>query len=178
MRLRRPGIHGRGGGRNRPSASSSFNEKTPEHRIIQARRSLLRRTVGGRGAVAKTQYVSSTKYVRCAAGSWLGSCLSMGAKYQDKIQAHTSLPGARVDELWMILGRRSGKGRGASSLCCWYGFCHSFPTLPPGGRAEISCTAVTQFQAQRVMCDVILYWSDPELADNGLMSIAMWQPPP
>ena len=59
-------------------------------------------------------------------------------------------PGARVDELWMVLGRRSGKGRGASSLCCWYGFGHSYPELAPGERAEISCTAVSQFQAQRI----------------------------
>jgi len=60
-------------------------------------------------------------------------------------------PGARVDELWMALGRRSGKGRGASSLCCWYGFAMNYPELAPGERAEISCTAVTQFQAQRIM---------------------------
>jgi len=31
-------------------------------------------------------------------------------------------PGARVEELWLILGRRTGKGRGASALALWHAF--------------------------------------------------------
>jgi hypothetical protein len=67
-------------------------------------------------------------------------------------------PGVRVEELWPILGRRSGKGRGGSSLCCWHGFAMSYPELAPGERAEISCIAVSQFQAARIMgyCDGLI----------------------
>jgi len=36
------------------------------------------------------------------------------------------------------------------ALYCWFGFVISYPELAPGERAEISCTAVSQFQAARV----------------------------
>ena len=65
-------------------------------------------------------------------------------------------PGTRVDELWCILGRRSGKGRGASALCTWFGFAMSYPELVPGEKAEISCTAVSQFQSLGALANIAL----------------------
>jgi len=72
-------------------------------------------------------------------------------------------PGARVEELWLILGRRTGKDV-AHPLSPCARLRVSYPELCPGERAEVSCTAVSQRQAAaHVLCGR----AGAQIADNG-----------
>jgi hypothetical protein len=74
-------------------------------------------------------------------------------------------PGARVDELWGIVGRRGGKSRAASVLAAYLAGCCTFSGLAAGERPRVLCLAQNRDTASVVLQYVEgLFDSVPALA--------------
>jgi hypothetical protein len=68
-----------------------------------------------------------------------------------KLTGRECRPGERVDELWCIIGRRSGKSRAVAGLVYLATMADYRAQLVPGERGVVLCLAQTQEQAQVVL---------------------------